>query len=139
MCRAVRHDPIYVLDQSLQPGERVTLDTQSSKRRDLERRITRRRITHEQKETITTWDEAGQDVTRILEVMMFHEAAGGQPYTKVGGRYQSYVDLSEQLRLGRAILMGRAEVPATVWLRDVANRWKMHPSRIGRIIESFFR
>jgi hypothetical protein len=109
---------VYVLDQSLKPKETLALDSFSSKRRDLERRWTRRRLTHDQKETIIPWDEGGQDLPRILEVMMFHEAAGGQPYTKLGNRFQSYVDLSEHLRLGRAILLGKAEAPATDWMRN---------------------
>jgi hypothetical protein len=46
-------------------------------------------------------------------MMMFHESAGGSSYTRLMHRYQGYVDLSEQLRTGRAMLIGRARQAAT--------------------------
>lgn len=111
-CSLLFGTSIYAIDQTLKPGDEVDLASLASKRRDLERRLTRRRVTHETKETITPWDEASLDVPRILEIMMFHEAAGGTSYTRLAQRYQSFVDLSEHLPLGRAILVGRADVTA---------------------------
>lgn len=116
-CSLLFGSSIYILDETLKPGQALSMDAQGGKRRDLERRLTRRRVTHETKEEISAWDEANLDVPRILEIMMFHEAAGGQPYTKLAHRYQSYVDLSEHLRLGRAVLVGRSESPAATWTR----------------------
>jgi hypothetical protein len=51
-------------------------------------------------------------VPRVLEIMMFHSAAGGPTYTGLGQNYQDFVDLSDQLMLGRAILLGSAAAPA---------------------------
>jgi hypothetical protein len=116
-CAVLIGTSIYPLDETLSPGETINMDLHGGKRRDLERRLTRRRVTHETKEEISPWDAGNLDVIRTMEVLMFHEASGGQPYTKLSNRYQPYVDLTEQLRLGRAVLVGRAEKPAATWLR----------------------
>ena len=44
---------------------------------------------------------------------MFHSAAGGETYTQLVNRYQSYVDLSSHLKLGRAVLIGRSKNAAS--------------------------
>ena len=47
------------------------------------------------------------DVPRIVEMLMFHEAAGGARYTRLTHRYQSWLDMSDHLNLNRAVLVGR--------------------------------
>lgn len=54
----------------------------------------------------TQYDRAGTDRERILEMMMFYRAAGGLQYIGLLNRYQHYLDLSGQLGLDRAILIG---------------------------------
>ena len=39
---------------------------------------------------------------------------GGEVYTNLANRAQGYVDLSSQVRLGRAVLVGRAPRPAAI-------------------------
>jgi hypothetical protein len=75
-------------------------------------RLTRRRVV-DVKDITTPWDQRDMDVPRILEMMMFHGVAGGDKYTHLQHRYQSYVDLSEHLTNGRAILLGRAKQSAS--------------------------
>jgi len=53
-----------------------------------------------------------------MEIMMFHEAAGGESYTGLSQRYQSYIDLSGHIRTGRAVLIGRSATPASRLARD---------------------
>ena len=55
---------------------------------------------------------------RIVEVMMFHERAGATNYTGMLNRYQNFVDMSNELELGRAILVGRGPDGATVKIND---------------------
>ncbi len=75
-------------------------------------RLTRRRVV-EIKDITTPWEQRDLDVPRVLEMMMFHGVAGGDKYTHLQHRYQAYLDLSEHLSIGRAILLGRAEQPAS--------------------------
>ncbi|HTU24842.1 MAG TPA: hypothetical protein VMF30_05565, partial [Pirellulales bacterium] len=89
------------------------------------------------------YDRASTDLARILETMMFHTAIGGELYTNLVNRWQGYVDLSNQLRLGRAVLLGRAAQPAVRLLRgagaaiegiEVGAAGKANPS--GEVLEA---
>src|SRR5690606_31885557 len=86
------------------------LRVENLQRRDLQWRLTQRRVLHSRTSYSTTpWDPASREVPRILEMLMFHEAAGGRAYTSLSQNYQPWMDLSEHLRLGRAVLVGRAK------------------------------
>ena len=50
--------------------------------------------------------------------MMFHERAGATNYTGLLNRYQNFVDMSNELELGRAILIGRGPAGAQVKIND---------------------
>jgi hypothetical protein len=63
-----------------------------------------------------TYDRAGFDVARIIELMMFHESAGGENYTGLVHRYLHFTDLSSQLQFDRAILVARGPDGATVFI-----------------------
>ncbi len=67
--------------------------------------FTRRKLVGDQVQT-PTYDRAGTDRSRILEIMMFYRAAGGLEYVGLLNRYQHFLDLSDQLGLDRAILIG---------------------------------
>jgi hypothetical protein len=62
---------------------------------------------------VAPYDRAGLDRGRVLEIMMFYRAAGGRRYTGLLNRYLHTIDLSDQLTLGRAILIGKGP-PAAV-------------------------
>ena len=53
-------------------------------------------------------------------MLMLHQAVRGPTYTRMSHRYQPQIDLSEHHRLGRAILIGRADEPvASLELADL--------------------
>lgn len=105
----------YRLTGSVMPGQTLRFDGLAPLH--LEWRLTRRRVV-ETKDVSTPWNEVSVDVARIAEVMMFHRAAGGESYTKLGHRYHGRLDLSKHLRKGRAILVGRSDQPAGRVLGD---------------------
>ncbi len=115
-CMLVHNDWAYLIQGSFAPGQTLRVEEQASLRR-LDWRLTRRTVV-DTKEVSTPWDRSSTDVPRILEIMMFHRAARGQAYTELSHHYQAYVDLSDHLRMGRAILVGRAESRATDLVRD---------------------
>jgi hypothetical protein len=107
----------YSLGRDIGPGESVSIANLA--RRDLEWRLTRRRALHARTSYATTpWNPRSRDLPRIMEVMMFHSAAGGSSYTQLAQRYQHFVDLSDHLRLGRAVLVARIDSPAAELLVD---------------------
>jgi len=63
-------------------------------------------------EVVVTYDKASPDVSRIMEMVMFHEAAGGQQYTRLKHQYESRLDFSRLLSPERAILLVQTNRPA---------------------------
>jgi len=73
--------------------------------------LTRRRILGES-DALTVYDAQSTDVPRILDMMMFHELAGGAAYTQgLIHRYRRDCDLSGHLQVGRAVLVAQVDVP----------------------------
>ena len=73
-----------------------------------------RRYTVDARNVTTPWDTSDiSDLPRIMEIMMFYKIAGGRNYTKLSHRYQSFVDLSDQLTSRNAIVFGRVKNRAT--------------------------
>ena len=58
-------------------------------------------------ETAEAYDPTETDLGRIIEIAGFYQAVGGKPYVKLGNRALAPLDLSRQLELGRAILVGK--------------------------------
>lgn len=106
-CRVLYGEHMYRLPRPLAPGAKAGL--QELTPLDLESRLTARKIV-EQKDVTTPWDPALTEVPRIVDMLMFHEAAKGANYTGMVHRFQPQIDLSAQLRVGRAVLVGRGPV-----------------------------
>ena len=58
-----------------------------------------------------------RDADRILEVASFHDAAGGRSYTSLEAGVLGRYDLSDLIRSGRAVLIGRGPA-GTAWTVD---------------------
>lgn len=103
----------YRLDSKggvLAPGETTRVDQERAL--NLQWRLTGRRVI-ESKDISTPWDQQTLVVPRILEMMMFHAAAGGDSYTQLVNHHQPYIDLTSHLSSNRAILIGRSRAVAT--------------------------
>jgi hypothetical protein len=108
-CSIYFHNWAYPLDGPLAPGGSARLG--NAQPLDLRWRLTRRSVVGT-REVRSTWRRDDlSDVNRILEMLMFHNAAGGRLYTNLSHNYQKSVDLSRHLRIGRAILVGRCATP----------------------------
>ncbi|MEX0978690.1 MAG: hypothetical protein WDZ48_07555, partial [Pirellulales bacterium] len=66
------------------------------------------------------YDSASFDVPRIVEIMTAHDLAGGEKYTGLANKHQGFSELSDLVRCGRAVLLGRAIGPAARLERDGA-------------------
>jgi len=114
-CMVVYENWAYPLSGALGPGETVSFSGLSP--RNLEWHLTRRKVVDTQ-DVGRPWDQQTSVVPRIMEIMMFYGAAGGESYTGLTHRYQPYVDLSEHRRIDRAILVGRGAAPSSQLMRD---------------------
>jgi hypothetical protein len=101
----------YTIPQELAPGGKIKFQRRLPDG-NLVWRLTQKYVGEDYKEFATPWDEANRDVPRVLEMLLWHEAAGGRSYTGLLHRYHADLDLSHHLRTGRAILVGRGDQPA---------------------------
>lgn len=95
---------------TVSPGQTVTID-QNLKRPELKTLLTGKKAIFGEKfsQEITPYDEsATADTAYILRLMMFYNAVDGKSYTKLDNGYQSFVDMSDLLKTGQAILVGTA-------------------------------
>lgn len=106
-CLLAHGEKLYRLG-TLRPGQVVRLSELDPL--NLEARLTQRRI-EQTKDVSTPWEQDSIDVPRIVQMLMFHAAARGSSYTGLTHRYQPQLDLSEHIRLGQAVLVGRAAAP----------------------------
>jgi hypothetical protein len=131
-CHLAYHHWSYRIPQELAPGERIRFERRLPDG-NLVWRLTQKYVGDDYREFATPWDEANRDVPRVVEMLLWHDAAGGRSYTGLLHRYHADIDLSHHLRTGRAILIGRAEAPAAELTFDgrsppeeVQRRWTWH-------------
>ena len=106
-CRLMFENWTYKLDGILEPGE--TFDVATETREQTAKNFLTRRVRESNKGKNVPWDRADSRLWRIADILMFYELAGGRGYTKLSHDYQSQVDLSRQLNLGRAMLVGEIQ------------------------------
>ncbi len=101
---------------TLLPGQRIDVATEFDPQ-TVETYLRRVRVVGD-RDVPRPYDQASFDIPRIVEVMSCYELAGGQRYTGLANEYQEFVDLSQLVRNGRAILLGRRPASATKLIRD---------------------
>ncbi len=113
----------YVLE-TLEPAGSVRIDSMT-KRSELRTLLTGRKIVFTEKrdhyhQESTPYDRASIDPAYVLRAMMFYSAAGGEQYTRLSNGYQNFVDFSDLLKTGRAVLVAEAppECPGATWMCD---------------------
>jgi len=120
---------VYLLKKPLLPDV-VTLVESDSKERTLRSYLNRRSAKGEDgndagRSQNRPWDSDEKSLTRIADVMMFYEAAGGQGYTGLTNGYHREIDFSRLLRLGQAVLVGQTETGSRINIdgQDVSDRY----------------
>lgn len=114
-CRLLYDEFLYRIPKPLGPGQAYSLGSLTPL--NLESRLTERMVV-EQKDMATPWNPARTDLPRIVDMLMFHEAANGAGYTGLLHRFQPWLDLSDHLQLNRAILVGSSTVLQGELARD---------------------
>jgi hypothetical protein len=104
----VAHDRWVYRLGTIAPGETKSISTRTD-RNELHNYLTGYRMVKEDKLTsrqeTTPFDMNSSDPAYILRTMMFYQRAGGSTYAHLANDYQSFVDLSNLLNAGRAILV----------------------------------
>jgi hypothetical protein len=98
---------------TLAPGEAARLGP-LTKRSDLTTLLTGRRAVFTEgdksQQEVTPYDSSSTDLAYVLRTMMFYEKAGGRRYTGLWNAYQGFVDMSDLLKTGCAILVAQEPV-----------------------------
>ena len=122
-------DYVYLLKKPLLPDV-VTLIESDTKERTIRSYLNRRSAKGEAGNDVgrsqnRPWDPDEKSLTRIADVMMFFEAAGGQGYTGLTNGYHREIDFSRLLRLGQAVLVGQTEAGSRIKIngQDVSDRY----------------
>ena len=120
-------DHVYVAEPGVEwyPGDSLPLSSQF-RRQDLVGRLTRQTTTRVLRKpgeggenfivSETTYNPAGTDLSEIMTMLTFHDAAGGRGYTGLTNVDRGRDDLSSHLRSGRAVLLAELDAP----ISDVA-------------------
>jgi hypothetical protein len=115
---------IYRLRTRLRPGETITFSRRDQPK-DFSRSMQGRQII-ESEESGVSWDPTDREnMEDLIRMIMFHEKAGGEKYTRLSNRYLESLDLSHHLKFNKAILI--AELPA--------NRSQVSINRYGTPVE----
>jgi hypothetical protein len=94
--------------QTIGPGQTVLLGPGTS-RSELKTKFTGIRLKAENVQlNFNPYDKTNTDIASILKMMMFYDAIEGGEYTRLANGYQSFVDMSDLLKAGRAILIAEA-------------------------------
>jgi hypothetical protein len=81
------------------------IDVERLDPRTAETYLTERHVVNEKDQT-NPYDRNSLDRARILQIMMFYKMAGGRKYAGLLNRNQHELDFSDELALGRAVLVG---------------------------------
>ena len=104
----------YTLPTRLRKGEQVSLSSMTLPK-DIVRRLQRRQNVGGE-ERSSPWNPADTGkLGRLLELIAFHQAAGGSSYTSLYNRYLGSLDCSDVIRLDRAILLAEVQDPSLTW------------------------
>jgi hypothetical protein len=76
------------------------------------------------KEQATPYEPDSDELSRIAPMVMFHDMAGGTQYTSLSNRYFHALDLTGQLRLGRAVLLAAGPPASRVEISSIQDRDK---------------
>ena len=104
----------YTLDTRIRVGQRISFSA-ATVPKDITRRLQRRQNVGGE-ERSKPWNPAGTDnLDRLMELISFHESAGGSKYTGLYNRYLSELDCSDVIRLDRAILICEFKDSSLTW------------------------
>ncbi len=126
----------YVMDQPLGPGQ--TVDVGSNMRERTAVSYLTRRMREKDKGVNAPWNPLDPRMHRIADILMFFHAAGGSDYTGLSHGYQPFIDLSDQMKLQRAVLVGETDQLCTT-LQIIGAPQRPTTINIGPLFESFYR
>ncbi|REK05505.1 MAG: hypothetical protein DWQ37_23610 [Planctomycetota bacterium] len=101
--------------RTFEPGQLIDVETVDPQTSDTYlRKVTARG----DRQVAEPFDQATFEVPRIVEMITAQGLAGGEKYTGLTNRYQAFAELSDLVRNGQAVLLGRVERSAAQLQHD---------------------
>ena len=107
-CKLFHNDLVYIMRGTLAPGDVVDIrsdTTEKTVRSFLTRRT--RRADDKDKSQSVAWDSRDVNLSRIMHMMMFYHGSGGENYTGLTNAYHDFVEMTPNVSMDRAILVGQ--------------------------------
>lgn len=98
----------YVLPERIEPGETVRLSINDIPR-SLFRELQRMEIVNDREQSVPWNPQSRRELPRLAQLATFYEEAGGRKFVGLDLEYLATLDLSRQLKLGRAVLFAELE------------------------------
>jgi hypothetical protein len=73
---------------------------------------------YDNRATLSTYDASGRQTEKIVEAMLFYNYLGGEAYTNLSNEFHQFIDGSNLLNAGRAVLFGRGPLGGGKLIRD---------------------
>ena len=109
-CKLYFEDWVYIVRGTLAPGDTVDVISETLEK-SAKSHLTRRKMADSKKSELKSqtipWDPENADMSRIAQMMLFHNSCGGKSYTNMTHGYHEFVDMTSNLSLNRAVLVGR--------------------------------
>ena len=108
--RLIYQNWVYLLPTRFAAGSTIAQLSQL-REKNFRSLLSRQRVLESGRQS-EAWRGRDQSIDRILEMMMYHDAAGGTSYTSLQHRMLGELDLSGVLQSDRCLLVGRIDRPA---------------------------
>ena len=108
----------YLLPTRLPAGERVA-EIDSLRQKNFRFYLSRRKTIESSSEGEAWKPEATDNWERLAQILMFHDAAGGNQYTRLRNQVLDQDDLSDSLVSDRCVLVGRLKSSFTSWAPSI--------------------
>ena len=108
----------YTLDR-LEAGQAIQLSSLQGALDELRDELNDRRDVYDEEtkqfqSEHKVYEVLSRDIATIARMMSFYEAAGGEDYTNLRHRYQTFMDLTPMIKLNRGVLIAFEEQPESI-------------------------
>lgn len=111
-CKLFFEDLVYIVKDrgEMDAGENMDLFSETNEK-SIRSFMTRRfRLEDEKnKSQSVAWDPRDRDLSRIASMLMFYRSAGGQDYVGLTHAYHDFIEMTPNLSMDRAILVGELD------------------------------
>ena len=107
-CKLFYKDLVYIVRGSVAAGDVVDIrsDTIEKTVRSFLTRKTHREDAKNKSQSVA-WDSRDINLNRIMHMMMFYHGSGGQSYTGLTHSYHDFIEMTPNVSMDRAILVGQ--------------------------------